>query len=54
MCQEPKVNNRGDNQKVLDSFYKVFDERGISRPLVNQYLETDGTDVGLIKLLKVI
>lgn len=54
LCQEPKVNNRGDNQKVLDSFYKVFDERGISRPLVNQYLETDGTDVGLIKLLKVI
>lgn len=54
LCQEAEVNNRGDNQKVLDSFYKVFDERGISRPLVNQYLETDGTDVGLIKLLKII
>ena len=39
---------------MLDSFYKVFDEKGISRLIVNQYLETDGTDVGLIKLLKVI
>ena len=54
LCQEPEVRKGVDNQKVLDSFYKVFDEKGISRLIVNQYLEADGTDVGLIKLLKVI
>lgn len=54
LCQEPEVIKGVDNQKVLDSFYRVFDEKGISRLIVNQYLETDGTDIGLIKLLKVI
>lgn len=56
LCQEPEVEVResGNNQKVLDSFYQVFDERGISRLFVNKYLETDGTDIGLIKLLKII
>lgn len=54
LCQESKVIKGVDNQKVLDSFYKVFDKKGISRLVVNQYLETDGTDIGLIKLLKII
>lgn len=54
LCQESEVNRRGNNQKVLDSFYQVFDKREISRLLVNQYLETDGTDIGLVKLLKII
>lgn len=52
--KEPEVIKGIDNQKVLDSFYRVFDGKGISRTVVNKYLETDGTDVGLIKLLKVI
>lgn len=53
-CEKKQVNKRGDNQKVLDSFYQVFDKREISKQLVNEYLETDGTDIGLIKLLKII
>lgn len=53
LCRKPEVRKRIDNQKVLDSFYRVFDKKGISRSIVNQYLETDGTDVGLIKLLRI-
>lgn len=53
LCRKPEVRKGIDNQKVLDSFYRVFDKKGISRSIVNQYLETDGTDVGLIKLLRI-
>jgi len=43
-----------NNKEVLETFYKVFDKKGINMLDVHNYLENDGTDIGLIELLRII
>lgn len=42
-----------DNKEILESFYEVFRYYEISDAKTREYLEKDGTDVGLIELLRI-
>lgn len=44
--------HKSDNEKVLKTFYQVFEKNGLSEKDAKTYLEKDGSDIGLIMLFK--
>lgn len=48
-CMKEKV----DNEDILNSFYTVFHNNGISDEEARKYLKQDGTDSGLMELLQI-
>lgn len=49
-----KEESHKNNQKVLDTFYETFKKRGIGIETVRSYLEKEGDDTNLLKILGII